>query len=262
MNPRDSQKRHTPPLSSVTLKWPNQATAELSDRSWRSWTCYSGSSTSLAGLGGCCEGWFCLSETGFFGFESYPPSGKRRLANKGIRNSFLGANNVKRFAKHGIMAPFVSWSLIQETLSSGGDQKEWRLPNSLKLRIDIGRAIKKKIKFDQKASLSILSKGKIKLYQNNCPFTKSCACHCEPLWQGCAMWILMCRFRGRRNTLSAFSCRFHGRHGTLCTRSADFLAGAALCALEVQISWQAQRFVNLEVQISWQAREVQIGWQA
>ena len=36
--------------------------------------------------------------------------------------------------------------------------------------------------------------------------------------------------------------------------------------LEVQISWQAQRFVNLKVQISWRAQrfvnfEVRISWQ-
>ena len=52
---------------------------------------------------------------------------------------------------------------------------------------------------------------------------------------------------------------------------ADFVAGAALCepsgsdvrpgvgwapALDVQISWQAQHFVNLHVQISWQAGAV------
>ena len=28
------------------------------------------------------------------------------------------------------------------------------------------------------------------------------------------------------------------------------VAGAALCALELQISWQVQHFVNLEVQIA------------
>ena len=38
-------------------------------------------------------------------------------------------------------------------------------------------------------------------------------------------------------------------------------------ALDVQISWQAQHFVNLHVQISWQAQyfvnlHVQISWQA
>ena len=45
-------------------------------------------------------------------------------------------------------------------------------------------------------------------------------------------------------------------------RSADFVAGVALC----ELSWQVQRLVNLEVQISWQAQhlvnlEVQISWQ-
>ena len=38
-------------------------------------------------------------------------------------------------------------------------------------------------------------------------------------------------------------------------------------SLEVQISWQAQRFVNLTVQMSWQVQrfvtlKVQISWQA
>ena len=32
-----------------------------------------------------------------------------------------------------------------------------------------------------------------------------------------------------------------------------FVAGAALCALELQTSWQAQHVVNLEVQIAWRA---------
>ena len=33
-------------------------------------------------------------------------------------------------------------------------------------------------------------------------------------------------------------------------RCADFVAGAALCESDVQISWQAQHFVNLDVQIA------------
>ena len=51
---------------------------------------------------------------------------------------------------------------------------------------------------------------------------------------------------------------------------AGFVAGAALCALELQISWQAQHFEHLSLQGSWQAQrcvqhlnlEVQIAWQA
>ena len=45
-------------------------------------------------------------------------------------------------------------------------------------------------------------------------------------------------------------CRFRGRSWQAAPQSADFVAGAALCDLGVQISWQAQHFVNLEVQIS------------
>ena len=40
-----------------------------------------------------------------------------------------------------------------------------------------------------------------------------------------------------------------------CGSFADFVAGTALFLnLEVQISWQVQRFVNLEVLVSWQAQ--------
>ena len=80
-------------------------------------------------------------------------------------------------------------------------------------------------------------------------------------------------------------CRSRGRHSALLLAKGsdvDFVAGAALCEpsgsdvrpgvgwateLDVQISQQAQRFVNLHVQISWQAQyfvnlRVQISWQA
>ena len=45
------------------------------------------------------------------------------------------------------------------------------------------------------------------------------------------------------------------------------MAGAVVCALEVQISWQALHFEHLQFQVSWQAQhfmnlKVQISWQA
>ena len=41
----------------------------------------------------------------------------------------------------------------------------------------------------------------------------------------------------------------------LCeSRSAGFVAGAALCEPPCEIAWQAQYFVNLHVQSSWQAQ--------
>ena len=54
--------------------------------------------------------------------------------------------------------------------------------------------------------------------------------------------------------------------GMLTITVAAFVAGAAHCALEVQISSHAQHFVNLEVQISWPVQrfvniEVRITWQ-
>ena len=46
-------------------------------------------------------------------------------------------------------------------------------------------------------------------------------------------------------------CRFVAGTARCDPRRADFVSGTALCVyLEVQISWQAQHFVNLEVQIS------------
>ena len=72
-------------------------------------------------------------------------------------------------------------------------------------------------------------------------------------------------------------CRSRGRHSTLLlAKGSDVRPGVGWApALDVQISWQAQHFVNLHVQISWQVQyfaqwqaqyfvnlRAQISWQA
>ena len=62
-------------------------------------------------------------------------------------------------------------------------------------------------------------------------------------------------------------CRSRGRHSTLLlAKGSDVRPGVGWApALDVQISWQVQQFVNLHVQISWQYfvnLRVQISWQA
>ena len=72
----------------------------------------------------------------------------------------------------------------------------------------------------------------------------------------------------RRSTLSTFSCRARGRRSTLCTETANFMAGAALreprtdcvagAALGEHLSISADfvagaAIANLEVQIAWRA---------
>ena len=59
------------------------------------------------------------------------------------------------------------------------------------------------------------------------------------------MIFLFFVFRGRCSTLWTLQCTFRGRCRTLW-----MLKGRG-----VQISWQAQDFVDLEVQISWQAQD-------
>ena len=77
----------------------------------------------------------------------------------------------------------------------------------------------------------------------------------KSLWQERRFAHWKCRFRGRHSTLRSSSSRFRVRSGALCALWAPsvggLVAGAALCALELQISWQATRLVNLEVQIAW-----------
>ena len=72
-------------------------------------------------------------------------------------------------------------------------------------------------------------------------------------WQVQDFMALERRFRGRRRTfLWTLKCRFRGRCRTLW--SADFVAGAGLCGLGVQISWQAQEFLMWKCRVGGRSR--------
>ena len=100
----------------------------------------------------------------------------------------------------------------------------------------------------------------------------------------------MCRFRGKCNTKCVFEEIADARNAVFFNRTGGFEPGKSSSAerrlrdglgswsvvrplwlgfhlsLEVQISWQAQHFVNLHAQISWQAQHfvnlhAQMSWQ-